>query len=141
LNLIGIPKSSSYSSLVSYLALNIPTLGLLVILYTNTLSLIRPNILDFLSSFCSYYTIILYLNSSIVSLSLYLTLRSLKSSYFLISILIFRSLGRILYSPSKSSRSIYLSPSLITIYAIDSLIYKGVSYFLSIGVHIYTLNF
>jgi len=70
-----------------------PTLGLLVILYTSVLSLIRPNILDLLSSFCSYYAIILYLNSSIVSFGLRLTNRSLKLSYFLILVLIFQSLG------------------------------------------------
>jgi len=51
LNLVGIPRFSSYSSLVSHLALSIPILGLLVILYIGTLSLIRPGILDLLSSF------------------------------------------------------------------------------------------
>jgi len=117
-----------------------PTLGLLVILYTSTLSLIRPNMLDLLSSFCSYYTIILYLNSSIVFFSLRLIDRFLKSSYFLILVLTFRSLGRILYSPSKSSRSIYLSPSLTTIYTADSLIYKEAACLLLIGILIYALN-
>jgi len=112
----------------------VPTLGLLVILYTSTLSLIRPNILDLLSSFCSYYTIILYLNSSIVSFGLRLIDRSLKSSRFLILVLMFQSLGQILRSPSKSSRSIYLSPSLTTVYIADSLISRF------IGVLIYTLN-
>jgi len=47
-----------------------PTLGLLVILYIGALSLIRPSVLDLLSSFYSYYIIILYLNSSIVSFGL-----------------------------------------------------------------------
>jgi len=61
-----------------------PILGLLVILRTGALSYIRPNILDLLSSFCSYYTVILTLNSSIVSFTLRLISRSLKSSYFLI---------------------------------------------------------
>jgi len=46
-----------------------------------------------------------------------------------------------MYSTSKSSRSIYLSPSLIAIYAIDSLIYKEASYLLLIGVLIRTPNF
>jgi len=140
LNLVGIPRSSSSSSLVSHLALSMPTLGLLVILYTSALSLIHPNMLDLLSSFCSYYTIILYLNSSMVSFSLRLTLRSLKSSYFLILVLTFWSLIRILRSTSKSFRSIYLSPNLITIYAVDSLIYKEASCFLFIGILIYTPN-
>jgi len=89
LNLVGIPKSSSFSSLISYLALSMPALGLLVILYTNTLSFIRPNMLDLLSSFYSCYTIILYLNSSMVSFGLRLTNGSLKSSYFLILVLTF----------------------------------------------------
>jgi len=89
LNLVGILKSSLFSSLVSYLALSMPALGLLVILYTSALSLIRPNMLDLLSSFCSYYAIILYLNSFIVSFSLRLTNRSLKSSCFLILVLAF----------------------------------------------------
>jgi len=93
LNLVRIPRSSLFFSLVSYLALNIPTLGLLVILYIGTLSLTRPNILDLLSSFCSCYIIILYLNSSMVSFGLRLIDRSLKSSYFLILVLGFRSLG------------------------------------------------
>jgi len=139
-NLVRIPKSSLSSSLVSHLALSVPALGLLVILYTSALSLIRPNMLDLLSSFCSYYTIILYLNSSMVSFSLRLTLRSLKFSYFLILVLTFRSLVRTIYSTSKSSRSMYSSPSLITIYAIDSLIYKEAPYLLLVSILIYTLN-
>jgi len=89
LNLVGIPRSSLFSSLVSHLAFSIPTLGLLVILYTSTLSLIRPNILNLLSSFCSCYAIILYLNSSMVFFGLRLIDRSLKSSYFLILVLCF----------------------------------------------------
>jgi len=89
LNLVGIPKSSLSSSLVSYLALSIPILGLLVILYTSALSLIQPSILNLLSSFYSYYIIILRLNSSMVSFSLRLIDRSLKSSYFLILVLTF----------------------------------------------------
>jgi len=64
-----------------------PALGLLVILYTSGLSFIRPNILDLLSSFYSYYAIILYLNSSIVFFGLRLISKSLKSSYFLILVL------------------------------------------------------
>jgi len=117
-----------------------PALGLLVILRTSTLSFIGPNALDFLSSFCSCYAIILYLNSSIVFFGLRLALRSLKSSYFLILVLTFYSLGRILYSPSKSSRSIYLSPSLTAVYTIDSLIYKEASCLLLIGILIRTPN-
>jgi len=105
-----------------------------------TLSLIRPNILDLLSSFYSYYKVILTLNSSIVSFLLHLASGSLKLLYFLILVLTFRSLGRILYSPSKSSRSIYLSPSLTTVYIADSLIYKEASCLLSIGVLIRTPN-
>ena len=66
-NLVKIPKSSSPSSSVSHLALSIPILGLLVIFYTSALSLIRPNILDLLSSFCSCYAAILALNSAMVS--------------------------------------------------------------------------
>jgi len=66
-----------------------PALGLLVILYTSTLFFIYPNILDLLSSFYSYYIIILRLNSSMVSFSLRLIDRSLKSSYFLILVLMF----------------------------------------------------
>jgi len=87
LNLVRIPKSSSYSSLVSHLALSIPILGLLVILYTGTLSLIRPSVLDLLSSFYSCYVVILALNSAIVSFFLYLIRGFLKSSYFLIPLL------------------------------------------------------
>jgi len=117
-----------------------PTLGLLVTFYTSTLSLIRPNMLDLLSSFYSYYKVILTLNSSIVSFLSRLISRSLKSSYFLIIVLTFQSLGRILYSPNKSSRSIYLSPSLTTIYIADSLIYKEAPYLLPIGVLIRTPN-
>jgi len=117
-----------------------PSLGLLVILYTSALSLIRPNILNLLSSFCSYYAIILYLNSSIVSFGLRLTLKSLKSLYFLILVLTFQFLVRTPCSTSKSSGFIYSSPSLITICAIDSLIYKEASYPLFIGVIIYTPN-
>ena len=77
-------KSSFYSSLISHLALSVPTLGLLVILYIGTLSLIRPSILDLLSSFYSCYKVILTLNSSIVSFLSRLTSRSLKLFYFLI---------------------------------------------------------
>ena len=117
-----------------------PVLGLLVTFRIGALSLIRPNVLDLLSSFCSCYTAILTLNSAMVSLFSYLASGSLKSSYFLILVLIFRSLGRTLYSPSKSFRSIYLSPSLTAIYIIDSLIYKEAPYLLPIGVLIYTPN-
>jgi len=121
-NLVEIPRSSSYSSLVSHLALSVPTLGLLVIFRTSALSLIRPNMLDLLSSFCSCYKVILTLNSSIVSFLSRLISRSLKSSYFLILVLTFQSLGWTLYSTGKSSKSIYLSPSLVTVYTTDSLI-------------------
>jgi len=141
LNLVGIPKSSLSSSLVSHLALSVPILGLLVILCTSALSFIRPNILDLLSSFYSCYAIILYLNSSIVSFGLRLTKRSLKSSYFLILVLVLRSLVRTLCSTSKSFRSIYLSPNLVAIYIADSLIYKEAPCLLLIGVLIYTPNF
>jgi len=117
-----------------------PALGLLIILYTSALFLIRPNILNLLSSFCSCYTIILYLNSFMVSFGLHLIDRSLKFFYFLILVLNFWSLGRILYSPSKSFRFIYLFFSLVAIYIVDSLIYKEAPYFLLIGVLIYTPN-
>ena len=93
LNLVGIPKSSSYSSLFNHFTLGIPTLGLLVILYIGALSLIRPVTLDLWSSFCSCYIIILTLNLSIVSYFLRLIARSLKLSYFLILVLTFQSLG------------------------------------------------
>jgi len=75
-----------------------------------------------------------------VSFDLRLTLKSLKFSYFLILVLTFRSLVQTIYSTSKSSKSIYLSPSLITIYTADSLIYKEAPYLLLIGVLIYTPN-
>jgi len=65
-----------------------PILGLLVIIYIGALSLIRPNILDLLSSFCSCYEVILTLNSSIVSFFSRLISRSLKSSYFLILLVV-----------------------------------------------------
>jgi len=92
LNLVGIPKSSSYSSLFNHFTLDIPALGLLVTLYIGTLSLIRPTI-DLLSSFYSCYAMIFTLNLSIVSYFLRLTAKSLKLSYFLILVLIFQSLG------------------------------------------------
>jgi len=66
-----------------------PTLGLLVILYIGTLSLIRPNILDLLSSFCSCYKVIFTLNSSMVSFLSRLISKFLKSLYFLILVLVF----------------------------------------------------
>jgi len=140
LNLVRIPRSSSCSSLVSHLALSMPTLGLFVTFCTGALSLIRPNILDLLSSFYSCYKVILALNSSIVSFLLRFISGSLKSLHFLILVLTFWSLGRILYSSSKSSRSIYLSPSLIAIYIADSLIYKEAPCLLPMGVLICTLN-
>jgi len=65
-----------------------PALGLLVILYIGALSLIRPNMLNLLSSFCSYYKVILALNSSIVSFLSRLISGSLKSSYFLILLIV-----------------------------------------------------
>jgi len=70
-------RSSSYSSLSNYFTLGVPTLSLLVTLYTGALSLIRPGIANLLSSFCSYYIIILVLNLSIVSYFLRLAARSL----------------------------------------------------------------
>jgi len=66
-----------------------PILGLLITFRIGALSLIRPNILDLLSSFCSYYVVILTLNSTIVSFFSRLISRSLKFSYFLILVLIF----------------------------------------------------
>jgi len=59
-------RSSSYSSLSNYFTLGVPILGLLVTLYIGALSLIQPSIANLLSSFCSCYAIILYLNLSIV---------------------------------------------------------------------------
>jgi len=88
LNLVRIPKSSSYSSSVSHLALNMPILGLLIVLYIGTLSLTRPPILNLLSSFYSCYKVILTLNSSIVSFLSRLISGSLKLSYFLISLIV-----------------------------------------------------
>jgi len=70
-----------------------PVLGLLVILYIGALSLIRLNMLDLLSSFCSYHKVILTLNSSMVSFLLRFISGSLKLLYFLILVLTFRSLG------------------------------------------------
>jgi len=65
-----------------------PILGLLVILYIGALSLIRPSILNLLSSFCSCYKVILALNSSMVSFLLRLISRSLKFSCFLILLIV-----------------------------------------------------
>jgi len=65
-----------------------PALGLLVILYIGALSLIYPNMLNLLSSFCSYYIVILTLNSAIVSFLSRLVSKSLKSSYFLILLIV-----------------------------------------------------
>jgi len=48
---------------------------------------VTPSMLDLLSSFCSYYTAILTLNSAMVSFFSRLISRSLKSSYFLIPLL------------------------------------------------------
>jgi len=70
-----------------------PALGLLVTFYIGALSLIRPNMLDLLSSFYSYYEVILALNSFMVSFLSRLISGFLRSSYFLILILTFRSLG------------------------------------------------
>jgi len=70
-----------------------PALGLLVTFYTGALSLIRPNILDLLFSFCSCYKVILALNSFLVSFLSRLISGFLKSLYFLILVLTFRSLG------------------------------------------------
>jgi len=66
----------------------VPILGLLVILRIGALFLIRPNILNLLFSFCSYHKVILTLNSSMVSFCSRLISRSLKSSYFLISLIV-----------------------------------------------------
>ena len=84
-NLVKIPKFSLSSSLVSYFTLSVPILGLLVTLYIGTLSFIRPSVFNSIS--CFYYIEICYLNSSMFSFSFLLVLRSLKSSYFIISIL------------------------------------------------------
>jgi hypothetical protein len=46
LNLVEIPRSSSYSSSSTYLALGVPTLGLLVILYIDTIILGLPSVLS-----------------------------------------------------------------------------------------------
>jgi len=53
----------------------VPALGLLVTFYTGALSLIRSNILDFLSSFYSCYKVILALNSFIVSVCINLIIQ------------------------------------------------------------------
>jgi len=79
----------SCSSLSNYFTLGVPILGLLVTLYIGALSLIRPSIANLLSSFCSCYIIILYLNLSIVSYFLRLIARFLKLLYFLILVLTF----------------------------------------------------
>jgi len=60
-------RFSFYSSLFNYFTLGVPILGLLVTLYMGALSLIYPSIANLLSSFCSYYIIILILTLSIVS--------------------------------------------------------------------------
>ena len=65
-NLVGIPRSSSSSSLFNHLALSIPILGLFITFCTSTLSFIRPNIANLQSSFCSYHIIIYCLNLSIL---------------------------------------------------------------------------
>jgi len=88
-NLVKIPRSSSCSNSSNYLALSIPTLGLFITFYIGTLSLIYPSIANLLSSFCSCYIIIYYLNSFMLSFSFYLLKGSLKSSCFLITILTF----------------------------------------------------
>ena len=88
-NLVGIPRSSSCSSSSNYLAFSIPTLGLFITFCTSALSLVRPNIANLWSSFCSYYAIIYYLNLSMLSYFLRLAVRFLKSSYFLIAVLTF----------------------------------------------------
>jgi len=66
--------------------------------------------------------------------------RSLTSLYFLTNILTFRSSVRTLCLTGKSSRSMFLSPSLTAVYIVDSLIYKEVPYFLPMGVLIYAPN-
>ena len=88
-NLVRIPRSSSYSSLSNYLTLSVPTLSLFITFYIGTLSFIRPSIANLQSSFCSYYIIIYCLNLSMLSFSFHLLKGFLKSLYFLITILTF----------------------------------------------------
>jgi len=97
--------------------------------------------LDLISSPFFCHIRILSLNSSIVFYGLRLITKSLKSSYFLIALLTFRSLVQTLYSINKFSGSMCLSPSLTTVYIADSLICKEAIYFLPVGVLIYTPNF
>jgi len=137
-NLVRILRFSSSSSSISYLALSIPAFSLLVTFYIGVFFLKRSGILS--SVDCFYYIKIRCLNSSILSYSRRLSDRSLTSLYFLTNVLTFRSLVRTLYLTSKSSRSIYLSPSLTAICITDSLICKEAPYFLPIGVLIRTPN-
>jgi len=123
---------------VSHLALGVPAFSLLVTFYIGIFFLKRSGILSSIDCFC--HTKICYLNSSILSYGCRLFNRSLTSSYFLTNVLTFRSLVRTLYLTSKSSGSMFLSPSLTAIYIADSLIYKEAPCFLPLGVLIRTLN-
>jgi len=137
-NLIGIPRFSSSSSSVSYLALGVPTFGLLVTFRIGVFFLKRSGILSSIDCFC--YAKIRYLNSSMLSYGCRFSNRSLTSLYFLTNVLTFRSLVRTLCLTGKSSRSIFLSPSLTAVYIADSLICKEVPCFLPVGVLIHTPN-
>jgi len=137
-NLVRIPRFSSSSSSVSYLALGIPAFSLLVTFYIGVFFPKWSGILSSVDCFC--YIKICCLNSSILSYSRYFSNRSLTSSYFLTNVLTFRSLVWTLRLTSKSSRFMCLSPSLTAAYITDSLIYKEAPCFLPIGVLIYTPN-
>jgi len=114
-NLVKIPRFSSSSSSVSYLALGIPTFSLLVTLYIGVFFPKQSSILSSIDCFC--YTKIYLLNSSILSYSCRLSNRSLTSSYFLTNILTFRSLGWTLYLPKitnfKLASNLSLAPALV----------------------------
>jgi len=90
-NLVRIPRFSSSSSSISYLALGVPTFSLLITFYVGVFFLKRSGILSSVDCFC--YTKIRYLNPSILSYSRYFSNGSLISLYFLTLVLAFRSLG------------------------------------------------
>ena len=71
LNLVRIPRFSSYSSLFNYLALGIPTLGLLVTYLIGFLSL-SPIFLS-LGIYCRFYYYIIYFPNYYIYLSSYLS--------------------------------------------------------------------
>ena len=71
LNLVRIPRSSSYSSLYSYLALGVPTLGLLVTLLIRVRSL-SPNFLS-LGIYYRFYHYLIWLPNLYILISLYLS--------------------------------------------------------------------